>query len=216
MGRNQMIKKSKYTSPRYQLIAIDIASKIVDKRYNVGDKIYTRSSIASQYGVSAETARRAISILAELEIVESTKGSGVVIKAYEKAVEFVHQYNDIQTINDLKKDIMESVERQLKEIDYFNDSLTKLIDKMDRFRSSNPFIPYEIEITTETPLLNKTLSEMNFWHNTSATIVAVKRNEDLLRSPGPYITFLPDDIIYYVGDDKSSERVHHFIYPDNV
>lgn len=211
-----MIKKSKYTSPRYQLIAIDIASKIVDKRYNVGDKIYTRSSIASQYGVSAETARRAISILAELEIVESTKGSGVVIKAYEKAVEFVHQYNDIQTINDLKKDIMESVERQLKEIDYFNDSLTKLIDKMDRFRSSNPFIPYEIEITTETPLLNKTLSEMNFWHNTSATIVAVKRNEDLLRSPGPYITFLPDDIIYYVGDDKSSERVHHFIYPDNV
>lgn len=211
-----MIKKSKYTSPRYQLIAIDIASKIVDKRYNVGDKIYTRSSIASQYGVSAETARRAISILAELEIVESTKGSGVVIKAYEKAVEFVHQYNDIQTINDLKKDIMESVERQLKEIDYFNDSLTKLIDKMDRFRSSNPFIPYEIEITTETPLLNKTLSEMNFWHNTSATIVAVKRNEELLRSPGPYITFLPDDIIYYVGDDKSSERVHHFIYPDNV
>lgn len=211
-----MIKKSKYTSPRYQLIAIDIASKIVDKRYNVGDKIYTRSSIASQYGVSAETARRAISILAELEIVESTKGSGVVIKAYEKAVEFVHQYNDIQTINDLKKDIMESVERQLKEMAYFNDSLTKLIDKMDRFRSSNPFIPYEIEITTQTPLLNKTISEMNFWHNTSATIVAVKRNEDLLRSPGPYITFLPDDIIYYVGDDKSSERVHHFIYPDNV
>ncbi len=211
-----MIKKSKYTSPRYQLIAIDIASKIVDKRYNVGDKIYTRSSIASQYGVSAETARRAISILAELEIVESTKGSGVVIKAYEKAVEFVHQYNDIQTINDLKKDIMESVERQLKEMAYFNDSLTKLIDKMDRFRSSNPFIPYEIEITTETPLLNKTLSEMNFWHNTSATIVAVKRNEELLRSPGPYITFLPDDIVYYVGDDKSSERVHHFIYPDNI
>lgn len=211
-----MIKKSKYTSPRYQLIAIDIASKIVDKRYNVGDKIYTRSSIASQYGVSAETARRAISILAELEIVESTKGSGVVIKAYEKAVEFVHQYNDIQTINDLKKDIMESVERQLKEMAYFNDSLTKLIDKMDRFRSSNPFIPYEIEITTQTPLLNKTISEMNFWHNTSATIVAVKRNEDLLRSPGPYITFLPDDIVYYVGDDKSSERVHHFIYPDNI
>ncbi|MDD4509851.1 MAG: GntR family transcriptional regulator [Oscillospiraceae bacterium] len=211
-----MIKKSKYTSPRYQLIAIDIASKIVDKHYNVGDKIYTRSSIASQYGVSAETARRAISILAELEIVESTKGSGVVIKAYEKAVEFVHQYNDIQTINDLKKDIMGSVERQVKEMDYFNDSLTKLIDKMDRFRSSNPFTPYEIEITTETPLLNKTVSEMNFWHNTSATIIAVKRNDELLRSPGPYITFLPDDIVYYVGDDKSSERVYHFIYPDNI
>lgn len=98
-----MIKNSKLTSPRYQQIATDIAAKIVDKKYKVGDKIYTRSSIASQYGVSAETARRAISILVDLDIVESTKGSGVVIKSYEKAVQFVHQYNDIQTIHDLKK-----------------------------------------------------------------------------------------------------------------
>ncbi|MGI6497357.1 MAG: TrkA C-terminal domain-containing protein [Oscillospiraceae bacterium] len=209
-----MIKKSKCTSPRYQLIAIDIASKIVDKRYNVGDKTYTRSSIASQYGVSPETARRAVSILAELEIVEITKGSGVVIKSYEKAVEFVHQYNDIQTIHDLKKDILDSAGRQLQEMDYFKETLTKLMDKMDRFRSSNPFIPYEIKITAETPLLNKTVSEMNFWHNTFATIIAVRRNKELLRSPGPYIAFLPEDIVYYVGDDESAERVYRFVYPN--
>lgn len=211
-----MIKKSKLTSPRYQQIATDIAAKIVDRKYKEGDKIYARSSIASQYGVSAETARRAISILVDLDIVESTKGSGVVIKSHEKAVQFVHQYNDIQTINDLKKDIMGSVDRQLKEIDYFNESLTKLIDKMDRYRSSNPFVPYEIEITADTPLINKTISEMNFWHNTSATIIAIKRNNELLRSPGPYTAFLQNDIVYYVGDEKSTERVYNFIYPQRL
>lgn len=211
-----MIKNSKVTSPRYQQIATDIAAKIVDRKYKVGDKIYARSSIASQYGVSAETARRAISILVDLDIVESTKGSGVVIKSYEKAAQFVHQYNDIQTINDLKKDIMGSIDRQLKEIDYFNESLTKLIDKMARYRSSNPFVPYEIEITADTPLINKTISEMNFWHNTSATIIAIKRNNELLRSPGPYTAFLQDDIVYYVGDDKSTERVYNFIYPERL
>lgn len=210
--RNPMIKKSKLTSPRYQQIATDIASKIVDKKYKVGDKMYTRSSLASQYGVSAETARRAISILVDLDIVESTKGSGVVIKSYEKAVQFVHQYNDIQTIHDLKKDIMGSVDRQLNEIEYFNESLTKLIDKLDRYRSSNPFVPFEIEITADTPLINKTISEMNFWHNTSATIIAIKRNNELLRSPGPYTAFMQDDIVYYVGDEKSTERVYNFIY----
>ena len=209
-----MEKKSKLTSPRYQQIAIDIAAKIMDKKYRVGDKIYTRSAIASQYGVSAETARRAISILVDLDIVESTKGSGVVIKSYDKAVQFVHQYNDIQTIHDLKKDIIGSVDRQLKEFNYFNESLTKLIDKMDRFRSSNPFVPYEIEITADTPLINKTISEMNFWHNTSATIIAIKRNNELLRSPGPYTAFLKDDIVYYVGDEESTERVYNFIYPE--
>lgn len=210
--RNPMIKKSKLTSPRYQQIATDIASKIVDKKYKVGDKMYTRSSLASQYGVSAETARRAISILVDLDVVESTKGSGVVIKSYEKAVQFVHQYNDIQTIHDLKKDIMGSVDRQLNEIEYFNESLTKLIDKLDRYRSSNPFVPFEIEITADTPLINKTISEMNFWHNTSATIIAIKRNNELLRSPGPYTAFMQDDIVYYVGDEKSTERVYNFIY----
>lgn len=211
-----MIKNSKVTSPRYQQIATDIAAKIVDRKYKVGDKIYARSSIASQYGVSAETARRAISILVDLDIVESTKGSGVVIKSYEKAAQFVHQYNDIQTINDLKKDIMGSIDRQLKEIDYFNESLTKLIDKMARYRSSNPFVPYEIEITADSPLINKTISEMNFWHNTSATIIAIKRNNELLRSPGPYTAFLQDDIVYYVGDDNSTERVYNFIYPERL
>lgn len=209
-----MEKKAKVTSPRYQQIATDIAAKIMDRKYKVGDKIYTRSSIASQYGVSAETARRAISILVDLDIVDSTKGSGVVIKSYEKAVQFVHQYNDIETIHDLKKDIIGSVNRQLNEFDYFNERLTKLIDKMDRFRSSNPFVPFEIEITADTPLLNKTISEMNFWHNTSATIIAIKRKNELIKSPGPYTALLQEDIVYYVGDEESTERVYNFIYPE--
>ncbi|RKJ34567.1 GntR family transcriptional regulator, partial [Butyricicoccus sp. 1XD8-22] len=46
--------------PKYMKIAADIASKIVDKKYVIGEKIYARSSLASQYGVSSETARRAI------------------------------------------------------------------------------------------------------------------------------------------------------------
>lgn len=208
-----MEKKTKLTTPRYQQIAIDIAAKIVDKHYMVGDKIYARSSIASQYSVSSETARRAISILTDLNIVETTKGSGVLIKSYEDAVKFVHQYNDIQTINDLKKGILASVDRQASEMQYFNETLTKLIDKMDRFRSSNPFSPFEIEITEQTPLLNKTISELNFWHNTSATIIGFKRNNELVMSPGPYAAFQAKDIIYFVGDEKSIERVHKFIYP---
>ena len=209
-----MEKKIRLASPRYQQIATDIATKIMDKTYKVGDKIYTRSAIASQYGVSAETARRAMSILVDLDIVQSTKGSGVVIKSYEKAVEFVHQFHDIQTIHDLKKDVVGSVNRQLKEFDYFNESLTKLMDRLDRFRSSNPFIPYDIEITGETPLINKTISETNFWHNTSATIIAIKRNNELVRSPGPYTTFQQGDTVYYIGDEKSTEKVYHFIYPN--
>ncbi|BCJ95293.1 GntR family transcriptional regulator [Anaerocolumna cellulosilytica] len=211
-----MEKKPKITTPRYQQIATDIAAKIVDKQYSVGDKIYARSSLASTYGVSSETARRAISILSDLNIVDTTKGSGVVIKSYENALKFVRQYKDIQTINNLKHEIMESVERQTKELEHFNQSLIKLIDHTDRFRSINPFVPFELEITPETPYLNKTIEEVNFWHNTTATIIAIKRNDSLIMSPGPYAVFMEQDILYFVGDENSQQRARIFMYPDNT
>ncbi|MDF2820378.1 MAG: TrkA-C domain protein [Clostridiales bacterium] len=208
-----MDKNSKVTSPRYQQIATDIAAKIVDKQYQIGEKIYARSAIASQYGVSAETARRAICILSDLNIVDTTKGSGVIIKSYENAIKFVQQYNDIQTVNDLKKEILESAERQKHETEFLHNCLAKLIDRTDRFRAINPFNPLEILITADTPYLNKTTSTINFWHNTTATIIAIKRDNNLIMSPGPYAEFMEHDIFYFLGDENSYERVFKFMYP---
>lgn len=202
----------KIQRPRYQQIAVDIASKIVNKNYMIGDKTYARSSVASQYGVSSETARRAISLLADLDIVETTKGSGVIIKSYEKALDFIHRYNVTETVNDLKKEIQESIERQRKELENFNDCLEELIDKTDRFRFTNPFIPFEIEIKSTTSCLNKTISDVNFWHNTSATIVAIRREEILIMSPGPYALFLENDVVYFIGDEDCKVRVQNFLY----
>lgn len=210
-----MEKKVKIASPRYQQIALDLASKIVKKHYIVGEKIYTRSTIASQYSVSPETARRAIAILSELGIVETTKGSGVIIKSYDKALEFIHQYNDIQTVYDLKKELLESVDRQARELDNFNQYISKLIEKTNRFRFINPFTPFEIEIHSNCPHINKTISEINFWHNTAATIIAIKRNITLIMSPGPYALLLENDIFYFVGDDNCLERVQNFLNLQN-
>jgi len=208
-----MENKFKITNPRYQQIAADVAAKIVDGHYKVGDKIYARSSLASQYGVSSETARRAICVLSDLNIVDTSKGSGVTITSYENAIKFIKQYNDITTINNLKEDIIDSVERQKKEIKFLYGRLSDLIDKTDRFRSVNPFMPFQIEITSATPYINKSVSDINFWHNTSATIIAIGRNDSLLMSPGPYATFQENDIFYFIGDENCIDRVKKYIYP---
>lgn len=209
-----MEKKTKIENPRYQQIAIDIASKIVDKHYRTGDKIYARSYIASQYGVSSETARRSICILSDLEIVETTKGSGVIIKSYENALKFVQQYQSFRTVNELKQEIMDSVARQTKEIEYFDDCLKRLIEKTDRFRSTNPFAPFEIRLSINSPFLNQTISDLNFWQNTSATIIAIKREDTLFLSPGPYAVFLENDIVYFIGDENCPDRVKQFLFPE--
>lgn len=206
------LKKTKITRPRYQQIAADIASKIADNKYKVGERIYARSTIASQYGVSAETARRAINLLVDLDIVVSKQGSGVYITSYQNAIKFAAQFEDIETIDDLRREVSASVERQKKELNEFNATLSKLIDQTNRFRYLNPFNPYQLEITKDMSYLNKNLSEMNFWHNTGATIIAIKRNDAFLISPGPYASFEEDDTIYFIGGDDALTMVHNFLY----
>lgn len=208
-----MEKKMKIVSPVYQQIAADIASKIANGYYEVGEKMYARSVLASQYGVSSETARRAICILSDMEIVDATKGSGVIIKSSENAIKFVKQHDDIKTVNDLKNDILSSLERQKKENEYLKEHLSELIDKTDRFKSINPFVPFEIRISRKTPYIEKNIAEINFWHNTTATIIAIKRNDCLEMSPGPYAVLHENDIFYFVGDENCYERVNNFLYP---
>ncbi|MFC5560023.1 TrkA C-terminal domain-containing protein [Ureibacillus thermophilus] len=200
--------------PKYQKIAADIASKIVEGKYTIGEKIYARSSLASQYGVSAETARRAIAVLQDLEIVEATKGSGVVIKSYEKAANFIKQFLDVESIHQIQLEMFESIDRQKEELEKLKEITERLVSRTERFRSINPFVPFHIEIKGDSPYLSKTIGEINFWHHTMATIVGIRRGEELIISPGPYATIEMDDVIYFIGNDECLERVQKFLFPN--
>ncbi|WP_195986507.1 TrkA C-terminal domain-containing protein [Clostridium sp. D53t1_180928_C8] len=205
--------KNKISIPRYQQIAIEISSRIASGEYKVGEKIYARSSIASQYGVSSETARRAICVLCDLEIVTSEKGSGVTIKSYENAVKFIKQYSKRQTIDTIKENLLKSISRQQKEMDTLNSCLSDLIVASEHFRSMNPFMPFEVKITAQCSYLNKTVSEIQFWQHTGATVLAIGRNGNVIKSPGPYAILLENDVIYFLSQDDSSQRVKEFLYP---
>lgn len=67
------MKNIKIVSPRYQQIAIDIASKIAAREYQVGEKIYSRSIIAGNYGVLSETARSVVRQCEEIETLGGLK-----------------------------------------------------------------------------------------------------------------------------------------------
>ena len=197
----------KIATPRYQEVARDVAAKIVDGFYKVGEKIYARSSLASQYGVSSETARRAVCVLDDLGIVASSKGSGVTISSYENAVAYVRQYREFTSINELRRDLVESIDRQQHETQIINGLLDKLVQKTDRFRTSNPFVPFQTKVAATCTHLGKSLSDLNFWHNTLATVVAIHRGEKLMLSPGPYVSLKEGDVIYYIGEAECVDRV---------
>ena len=169
--------------------------------------------LATQYGVSSETARRAIAVLQDLEIVEATKGSGVVIKSYEKAANYIKQFLDVQSIYQIQLEVIDSINRQKKELDMLKDITERLVNRTERFRSVNPFVPFQVDLTEDSPYISKTIGEINFWHHTMATIVGIKRGEELILSPGPYATFELNDIIYFIGNDECIERVNNYLFP---
>lgn len=199
--------------PKYQQIAADIAYKIVEGTYNEGMKVYARSSIGSRYGVSSETARRAMCVLADWDIVDVEKNSGVVIKSKDNAKNFLHQQQHMQSIQGLKRKILENVEKQQRDAKELYGNLNEVIKRIDNYRSINPFIPYELVITEKTPYLDKTVGSVYFWQETFATVIAIKRNGVLMMSPGPKAVFKLNDIIYYTGDDDCPDRVRKFMYP---
>jgi len=205
-------KRNVTTPPIYQKIAFDIASKIVEGVYQNGDKLYARSSLAGSYGVSPETARRAIVVLNDLGIVASKKGAGVIVLSSTKAENFVNQMNEITSIGELEDNMINCMARQQSDMLEFRTQLDELMSRIEHYRYINPFSPYKLEITKQCPYIGKTISDLAFWQNTSATIVAIKRDSQTIVSPGPYAVLQENDLIYFVGVPGTLDRVRNFIY----
>ena len=126
----------KVSISRYQQIAADVASKIADGYYKEGEKIYARSSLASRYGVSSETARRAINTLADMKIVDVTRGSGVIIASKQRAKEFVSRFHSINQMGELKEHILDGISRQNALNVEMKEMVNELLYKTERFLSA--------------------------------------------------------------------------------
>lgn len=210
---NKFQDKKKVALPRYQQIAVAIAERIVENRYQVGQKIHARSTLASNFNVSPETARKAINVLVDLEIMDVRHGSGAYIASKEKAQAFVEQYQDVQSIQEIRQDILDSVERQQQELDNFSDLLNTLVQQTKKVHHMSPFVPFELQLTEQAQHLEKSINELNIWQATGATIIAIQTNEELLLSPGPYAKFSAGNTIYFVGNELALQRMTNFFYP---
>lgn len=202
--------------PRYHQIAIEIATRILSREYQVGQKIFARSSLASQHGVSSETARRAICLLADLNIVRAERGSGVIIESYENAQTFIAQFKKRRSIDTIKSELANSFLRQKNEMNYLNKCLADLMTATEHLRSNNPFVPFQLKITQDCLHLHTHVGDIKFWQQTGATIIAVIREDQTLVSPGPYLEFLENDVIFFLTADFSPERVEEFLYKKDI
>lgn len=197
--------------PTYERIAIDLANRIYDGKFKVGEKIHGRSTLASEYKVSPETVRRAIKILEDVEIVHSTKGSGIVISSRENAFKYIHRFSNLASIRDLEKEINSLVKEKNEIEEKLLDTVGKIMDYSTKLRHTNPLAPIEIEVFPGSIHIGKTISDVKFWQNTGGTVIGMKRQGELIISPGPYAAILEGDVLLIIGDEDTYERVVHFM-----
>lgn len=204
----------KLTIPRYQQIAVEIAERIVENRYKEGEKIHARSTLASNFNVSPETARKAINVLVDLGIMDVRHGSGAYVASREKAQSYLAQYKDVHSIQELKSEILSSVERQQQELENFSGLLDTLVNQTKRIQQTAPFLPYEIQLDHTANHLDKSIKDLNIWQETGATVVALQHEDRLLLSPGPYVKFEAGETVFFVGDELVFQRMMNFFYPE--
>ena len=197
--------------PNYIKIAVDIAYRIVNNQFTEGDKITGRTTLVSIYNVSPETIRRSLALLRDMNVVTINEKSGVIINNKDYAKEFLNKFKTKSDFTSLNNETFELI-KQRKEIDTkLEKNINSIIEFATQLRNVGSIIPFENIVEKDSFAVGKSIGELNFWHNTKATIIAVKRDGDLFLSPGPYFKINSNDIIVYVGEDSVIETVKDYI-----
>lgn len=199
--------------PRYINIALDVAEKITNEEFFENQKIKGRSTLAGGYNVSPETIRKAMTLLAELDVVQISPNSGVVIKSKDKAADFLNRFSSKENLLSIREKIKKLVyDRNILNLEIDN-NIDLILENFTQLKNIEPIKHYEYEIKNNSPIANKPINELKFWKNTGATVIGVFRNNEMLISVGPYFSFLEKDIIIFVGVDDVKLRVQHFCNP---
>ncbi|WP_235426951.1 cation:proton antiporter regulatory subunit [Cohnella kolymensis] len=60
-------------------------------------------------------------------------------------------------------------------------------------------------------MIGNTIGNLQFWQNTGATIIALRRGTNVSISPGPHVVIREDDVLVVVGDEKVFDKTQEFI-----
>jgi K+/H+ antiporter YhaU regulatory subunit KhtT len=205
-----MISSGQIIIARYLKIAVDIAARIASGELYQGEKLKGRSILSTEYNVSPETIRRAMSILSDKKVVEINVGSGITVLSREKAIEFIKSFKDDESLSEIYSHLSELF-AQRKAMDEEIAETTKRIIDMYKYMRSDLITPVEIPLSDHSHFIGKSISALQIWHNTGATVIGIIQENNIIISPGPYYEFAPNDKVLIVGDENVVQRFNFYV-----
>lgn len=199
-------------APVYARIALDIASRIAVGGLPENTRLSGRSVLSSEYGVSPETIRRSTNLLEDVGILEIKHNSGITVVSKAKAEEYVAKFGAHNDLRALKQQLRRTLKEQVEASQKIRELVDVISDLGEKYTSNNPFHNYETEVPEQSAVLGRSLSELKFWQSTGgATIIAIRREGQIILSPGPYTALHPGDVVVYVGAPACIENVKNFL-----
>lgn len=197
---------------QYLQIALDLARRIAAGALPEGSRLYGRSVMASEYSVSPETIRRALRLLADMKVVEVKPQSGATVLSADSARRYIENFSenaDVRSLRDQLRGLMGEygeLNRRTAEV------VAALIQSRDTFSAAEePFPNYEVSVPEDSPLLGKSIGALQFWQRTGGTIVAIRRGQSVILSPGPYAELYSGDVIVLVGNPAAAAAALRFV-----
>lgn len=188
------------TSPQYLKIALDIAARIARGELPEGSTIYGRSVMASEYGVSPETIRRSLHLLADMKVVEIKHQTGVKVVSADSARRYIANFAESSDVHSLREHLRDLLAEHQDLTTRIADTVTALLQARKTFSAAHDPLPtYEVSVPANSPVIGKTIGALSFWQNTGATITGIRRGKNVIVSPGPYAELYGGDVLLVVG-----------------
>ena len=171
---------------QYLQIALDLATRISKGELPEGSRIYGRSVMASEYNVSPETIRRALRLLADMKVVEIKPQSGAVVLSADSARRYIANFEESADIRVLRRQLIDMMEEASDLHRRMADTIAALVKSRETFAAAGEPLPnYEVPVPQNSPVTGKSIGALKFWQSTGGTIVAIRRGQTVILSPGP-------------------------------
>lgn len=197
---------------QYLQIALDLARRIAGGELPEGSRVYGRSMMASEYNVSPETIRRALRLLADMRVVQVKPQSGAVVLSADSARRYIENFEESADIRSLRTQLKELMAEYSDLHRRMSETVNALVKRRDAFTAPGEPLPnYEVTVPKDSPCLGKSIGALKFWQSTGATIVAIRRGQTVILSPGPYAELYAGDVVILVGNSAAAEAAHNLI-----
>ena len=197
---------------QYHTIARDVAIRIINNEWSEKQMISGRSLLSSEYNVSPETIRRALALLSDMKVVSIKKNSGVYILSVDNAKRYLSDFDDTKDQKDMQNELKELIEKNNEINKRMYELLSMLIKSQNTISYVKSRFPdYEVKVLSNSRIIGKNIGSIKFWQNTQATIIAIKRGQSIIISPGPDAELYENDIVIFVGSSAAVDKVNLYI-----